>query len=162
MKFHTLYSGTKNDVVSEAGDEYKIEYKLVIDDDGIERIEPCGQTNLKAEIQSHAASVDLNIIISRYMQGDETALERAQAFYADVSALPKTMIEIMNLNKEGMAIFDSMKPEVRELFDNNYLNFVDNPEKLKDYLSSLEQKSDVEVVKQSDVEVKEEVVVDEQ
>lgn len=136
-KFNSKY-GTKNDVVSNVGSRTKINYQLVIDDDGLEVLKPCGMTDLHSEIQSHAASVDINVILDRYKNGAVDVLEKANGFYADVSEMPVKLQDVMNLNLKGKSLFESLPLEQRKLYGNNYINFINNPRILVDYLNDKE------------------------
>lgn len=127
--FNSKY-GTKNKVKSVPGARTKIEYQLVIDDDGIERLKPCGMTDLHEEIQSHASSVDINLILKKYQAGDRQALEKMQGFYADVADLPGDLLEIMNMNLKGQQLFDSMLPDVKQVFGDSYMQFLAHPERI--------------------------------
>lgn len=155
-KFNSYY-GTKNEVHSNAGNRYSVDYELMLDKDGKEHLEPCGQTDLYAFIQSHRDSVDFNLIIARYMQGDVNALERAQGFYEDVSGMNTNLAEVMNMIRTGKNVFDGLPTEVKELYNNDYQQFVANPSKAAEFA-----KKQVSALNVENFEEVEEVVTDEQ
>lgn len=126
------YYRSKNPVVSTAGDCMETEFELVVDDYGVERLREVGETDLHAFIQSHAASVDLHAIIERAQLGDSSALEKVNGFYADVSDLQMNLSEFMNLNNKSKRFFESLPLEVRNAFDNSYIEFVNHPEKFNE------------------------------
>lgn len=128
-KFRTQY-GEHLKTKSEAGKELVQNYELRIDEYGHEELRETDMTNLQAEIQSHRDSVDFNLIIARYMMGDVDALEKLHGFYADVSELPVSMAEIMNMNMRGQHLFDSLPVEIKKIYNNNYLEFLAEPERI--------------------------------
>lgn len=132
-KFNTKYTG-RNKRSSVTGSAYQIEYQLVIDDDGHEKLKPNGMTNLHDEIQSHRASVDINLIIERFTAGDDSALNAMNGFYADITELPKDLMNLMNMNLEGERLFNQMPTEVKDVFGNSYLQFLAHPEELKRFV----------------------------
>lgn len=133
LPFNTYY-GTKNAVVTNPGDPVKIDYQLVIKEDGEHVLEPCGQTNTDELIHSYAQSVDINSIISRYANGDYGALDKVQGFYADVTELPVNLTEVMNLNLRGKELFDSLPAEYKMIYGQDYMKFVNDPGKLISYI----------------------------
>lgn len=133
LPFNTKY-GTKNEVVSNPGDPIKIEHQLVIKENGEHVLEPCGQTNTDEMIESYAASVDINQILARYQAGDVNALDKVRGFYADVSDLPVKLSDVMNINLRGKELFDSFPVEYKQLYGQDYLQFVNDPGKLISYI----------------------------
>lgn len=155
MKFRTIY-GDHNKSVTEAGNPIQIEYELVIDEQGREELKPSGETDLQEYIQSHRDSVDFNLIIQRYQAGDIDALERIKGIYADVSGLPTSLSEIMNLNNRGKMEFDKLPVEIKQLYGNNYMEFLADPNKFNELIKKQDATRDAEI------ETKNEGVVDEQ
>lgn len=131
MKFNKLFDHKKPPKTI-AGERYKIEYKLELDEHGVEHLVKCGKTDMHEYIQSHADSVDLNLMIQRYTMGDTDALERMQGFYADVSGMPVSMAEMLNVHNKGKMLFETLPQEIREAYGNNYVTFLSNPKLYED------------------------------
>lgn len=131
MKFNKLFDH-KKPPKTVAGERYKIEYKLELDEHGVEHLVECGKTDMQEFIQSHADSVDLNLMIQRYTMGDTDALERMQGFYADVSGMPVSMAEMLNVHNKGKMLFETLPQEIREVYGNNYVSFLANPKLYED------------------------------
>lgn len=131
MKFNKLFDH-KKPLKTVAGERYKIEYKLELDEHGVEHLVECGKTDMQEYIQSHADSVDLNMMIQRYTMGDTDALERMQGFYADVSGMPVSMAEMLNVHNKGKMLFETLPQEIREVYGNNYVSFLANPKLYED------------------------------
>lgn len=126
------------------GERMRVEYHLEIDDDGIETLKPTGMHDLYAEIQSHADSVDLGLILARFMAGDETAIERVNGFYADVSGMPVKLQDMLNINIRGKELFESLPKEFRDLYGNNYIKFINEPEILAAKLREVDKRTDID------------------
>lgn len=90
------------------------------DEAGNYTLEPAGVENRYDEIQSHKDSCDINLLIKRYQAGDETALLRRQAMFMDVTEMPKTYVELLNMVTAGEQRFMALPLEVREQFGNSY------------------------------------------
>ena len=143
MKFNSKY-GTKNQVVSEPGNPIRTEYQLYFDEEGREGLKPIGETNTDEEIQSYAESVDIKTLIAKYTNGDYMALERAKGFYADVSNMPVSFSEVMNMNIQGRNLFDQFPKEYKELYGFDYQQFIADPKRMFEYMDTKNNVSDLE------------------
>lgn len=76
-----------------------------------------GEIDMYSQIQACAASTDMKLILARYMNGDPTALSRRQGFYGDISEMPTSMHEALDLMLKAQSDFDTLPKEVREAFD---------------------------------------------
>lgn len=126
MKFPTMYS-EKKPFYSNSGEQYKDVKQLAIDDNGFEYLAVVGKTDVTALIQQDKEMVDIYNIIDRYANGYDDALNKVQGFYADVSDLPKSFVEVMNMNIRGEMLFKQLPMEVRKVYDNNYMTFMKEP-----------------------------------
>ena len=123
MKFRTQFDSHER-MASESGSPIRIEYESYYDDNGNLELRPCGKVDQYMDIQSHADSVDINIILARYVNGDESALNRAQGFYGDISSAPQSIIDVMNLVMKGEREFNALPIAVKEKFENNFAQFI--------------------------------------
>lgn len=123
MKFRTQFDENER-IISNPGSPIKIEYESYFDDKGNLELKESGKSDLYMDIQSHADSVDINVILARYANGDEQALNRAQGFYEDVTKMPTSMIDVMNLVMRGENMFNALPVEIKEKFDNNYAAWI--------------------------------------
>ena len=151
MKFNSKY-GTKNEVVSNPGNKMRTEYQLYYDENGSEDLKVIGETDTDLEIQSHAESVDIKTLINRYTNGDYTALERAKGFYADVANMPVNFAEVMNINIQGKQLFDQFPKEYKDLYGNDYQQFINDPKRLFEFMDQKNSVSNDEEVKSDDDE----------
>ena len=129
MKFRTMYDDFER-VPSCPGNAEEIEYAPVIGDDGILSLEPVGTIDLRAQIDSHRESCDLNVILARYQNGDVSALCAKQGTYFDAIGMPCTYAEMLNTINTAETEFLKLPLDVRERFDNSFqrwLSLMDNP-----------------------------------
>lgn len=122
------------DFSSNPGETTRIEKELVIED-GQYVAKVTGVIDIQEEIDSYRDSVDIHSLVNRFMHGDESAINRAQAFYDDVSELPVKLQDVLAVNSRGVNAFEMLPVEIRELYGNDYLKFVSNPEIFVDYVN---------------------------
>lgn len=83
--------------------------------------------NQYEEIQAYADDTDINVIIARCMKEGTTGVLAAQASqFADVTDLPEDFLGIYNLGLKLRDEFNSLAPEVRELFNNSSVLYADS------------------------------------
>lgn len=100
------------------------EYRPSYDADGILQLEPTSTHDLYAEIQSYAASCDLQYIINRYFNGDPGALSRIQGVYADLTGMPDSIHEVYNLMQQARVDFGALPADVKDRFGNDVMRFL--------------------------------------
>lgn len=106
------------------GSREKILYAPQVAKDGTYELIESGRDDLYASIQSHAESVDIHVILDRYTRGDLGALSRVQGVYADVTGVPGSYAEMLNLVIAGEAQFNSLPLETRAKFDHSYAKWI--------------------------------------
>lgn len=123
LKFKTWREDVKR-VNCSSGDPVRITYSGKYDDDGCLVVEEVGKENIYELIQSYAESVDINNILMRFQQGDTTALEKAQGFYADATAVPKNMADLLNKLNRAEAGFEKLPADFKEKYGNDFARFI--------------------------------------
>lgn len=136
------YYSKKESIVSNPGSCMKTEYMLSVDEKGYETLKVTGETDVQKMIDSYKDMVDLDIVLERLNNGDESALEQVEGFYADVTGIPNNLQDVMNLNLNGKMLFDSLPPEYRNIYGDNYQSFVLDPAKLGEYINAKEYGND--------------------
>lgn len=121
MKFRTKYDRLQ--VSAEPGSPIKIKYKGAYDDNGVFDLVESGKENLYDYIQSFKDSVDIHVILSKYMNGDQTALNRYEPLFGDFSQLPDNLPAMLNVIEAAKDSFNQLDPAIREKFGNNFLAF---------------------------------------
>lgn len=110
----------KNDLSSECGSPDKIQYKSIVNDDGTITLEEAGKIDFQGMIQSYAESCDMNIIINRIMNGEVDLLDKRHGIFGDMTEMPKTYAEMLQLQIDAKNSFDNLPVEIKKKFDNDY------------------------------------------
>lgn len=142
MNFRTMYDDFER-VPSCPGDAEEIEYTPVVNENGSLSFEPTGVINIREYIDSFRESCDLNVILSRFENGDTSVLSRTQGGYFDAVGMPTTYAEMLNTVMTAESEFMKLPLSVRERFDNSFhkwLSLMDNPVEFN-RLMSLDKKS---------------------
>ena len=123
FKFPTMYD-KRTRVHCNSGDPMKKVYKPVVGDDGIIQLIESGVESLYDSIQSWKDSVDINVILARYANGDVDALSKVQGAYGDFTQFPSTYAEMLNRVIQGRHMFESLPLEIREKYNQDFGQFI--------------------------------------
>lgn len=140
-----------------AGSRVKQLYAGRYDANGRVVLEEKGTEDLYAYIQSFADSVDINVILARFANGDTEALSRAQGFYADVTDFPPNMADALNRINQAEEMFKSLPLEVRQKFDCSFEQFL-SQSGTEDWLSKMGMSADKLVESETPAQIVPEVV----
>lgn len=113
------YDKQEDRVHSAPGSGVKDSFKMNIDLKGRRKLVRNGTIDIYAQIQSHKDSVDINLIIAKYMNGDESALSKVQGFYGDYTNIPTSLNDLQNRVMDAERLFYQLPLEVREKFEHN-------------------------------------------
>ena len=105
---------------SVAGSRLHIVYVPEYDDDGVLGLKADGYVDTYDKIQSHADSVDINVILSRFANGEPDILTRYQTQYMDVTEMPKTLAGALNSVISAERDFNGLPVEVRAKFNHSF------------------------------------------
>ena len=122
---HTIFDKSVkfDEPTSVVGSVYKLEKQLV-DHNGQRDLEIVGKTDFYEYIQSHKDSVDINVLLSRYQQGDISALDRVKGQYLDISEAPKSLAEMYSFVNNASEFFNKLPLEVRKEYSFNPASFI--------------------------------------
>lgn len=123
MKFATQYTRCGR-YVSNPGSRIKPEYVAEYDKEGVLRLKEVGYKDIYSEIQSHKESCSIKAILRRYKEGDYEALNKRQGLYLDITNMPKTMAEMLNLTLKAEREFESLPVDVRAKFGHSFTNWL--------------------------------------
>lgn len=104
-------------------------YVARVSDDGVLDLVEDGEVDLYAQIQSHKDSVDINVLLKRFANGDVDVLSRVQGAYGDFVDMPRTYADMLNRLREAREFFDSLPLETRQKFDCNFDAFITSMDK---------------------------------
>lgn len=120
--FRTKYDRIK--INCNHGSPIKYEYGAKLDKSKNVVIEKKGETNLYAYINSFADSVDINVLLARFTNGDKEALNQRAGSYIDISNIPTNLNEYLEFQRSTEALYNTLPAEVKAKFGNNLLQFI--------------------------------------
>nr|DAH83097.1 MAG TPA: Scaffold protein [Microviridae sp.] len=123
MEFKTQYHA-RDRIFADPGSPIHITYAGHYDEKGRVVLEESGRENIYDQIQSHAESCDIHVLMKRYMNGDATALSQAQGQYLDATQFPKTYADMLNFVNDQERAFMALPVDVREKFGNSFSEYL--------------------------------------
>lgn len=115
--FDTQFSRRNKRITSCVGSHMKPTYKMSVDDNGKRELKKSGEFNLYAEIQSHKDSCSIDYILTRFVNGDASALSRVQGIYGDFSEMPTTLAELSQRVIDAENLFNNLPLDIREQYN---------------------------------------------
>ncbi len=94
--------------------------KPQFDKSGNYELVEAGEVDVYAEIQSHAESCDINVLMAKYQSGDASALSKVQGTYFDATGMPKTYAEMLNILIDAQNQFNALPLDERAKFDHSF------------------------------------------
>lgn len=116
MKFRNKYVHSPVSP-SNCGSRLHNDYKMKVFDDGSRDLVVVGQIDIYEMIQSHKDSVDLKLTLERYARGDESAINRRQAFFGDFTHMPTSLAELSQRILDAEDLFNTLDVDARRAFD---------------------------------------------
>lgn len=137
--------------VSCAGDPlHPVQHGIVKDDGSIElvvdRLEDTDEV-----IDSYRESTEIYNIIQRIQAGDVSLLNKKNGFYGDVTEMPKTYAEMLDLMHRGEEFFNKLPANVKEEYNNDFNQFFADFDNAMAKLMPNQQKEAEEIVKTDEV-----------
>lgn len=123
MKFNTAFDPHSR-IFASPGNRKRQKYRTRYNDIGQLELVPNGQDDIYDMIQSHAESVDIDTILSKFVAGDPDALAKTQGTFGDFTNLPTSYAEMLNIINESEQFFEQLPLEVREQFHFNFGEFI--------------------------------------
>lgn len=107
-----------------AGSPEVIKYSSKADINGHIDVYPDGvEYDIQEYIQSWKDSVDINLLVQRFQRGEENALDRIKGTYGDFTKMPENLADYYNMIQKGTDFFMTLDPDLREMFNQNPLEF---------------------------------------
>ena len=95
------------------------------DDSGIFVLDIAGSEDIYDMIQSHAASVDIHVILDRFRRGDIDALgDPARSVFCDIADMPRSYAQLLNLVADGERAFMSLPVDERAKYDHSFAQWL--------------------------------------
>lgn len=108
-----------NDRFTCEGNPIKEIYKPIVEKDGSVILVVEGHENTDEIIKSYEDSVDIDVIIARYMNGDLEALNKRVGQYGDFTDFPKTYAEVLQMKIDAENVFNELPVDLKAKFNND-------------------------------------------
>lgn len=112
-----------NKIVSNPGSRIHIIYAPEVQKDGTVILIESGKEDTDEYIDSFREETEISTIIKRFQGGDVSVINQKQGFYADVTKMPKTYAEMLQLRIDSKKAYDELPTSVKEKFDNDEFKF---------------------------------------
>lgn len=103
-----------------AGSPVKDVFSPIVNPDGTMELVCTGSVNTDEEIESYRESCSLESILSRFANGDYSALNRYEPLYCDLTEFPKTYAEVLQHAINAENGFLALPTEVKQKYNNNW------------------------------------------
>jgi hypothetical protein len=139
--FKTQYDA-RDRVLTNPGSPVKKSYGGIYNERGQLQLVEKGEEDLYGYIQSFAESVDINVILARFTNGESDALSKVQGFYGDITGMPTTYADALNRIDDCREMFQSLPLDVRAKFNHSFTEFLASSQ-ADDFLEKLGIRSDL-------------------
>lgn len=123
MNFPTQYDKHER-VYSNPGTTIGYEKALAVDENGHEYVKIVSEYSIPDDINSHADSVDIHVIMKQFEQGNLDVINRKHGIFTDITQMPKTFAEMYEKVVDGEQYFNSLPVELRDKFNQNFGEFI--------------------------------------
>ena len=141
MKFFTSYEPAKcQPAPTGTGKEIDWQMKLV---KGVEEFVNVGEIDVYAQIQASAsANPSIPELIAKYQVTQDPSIfeQRKDAQFFDLTKVPKDIFEMQALQREAQLKFEKLPIEIRDQYDNNLYNFIQDDKSFDKVRSYFEKK----------------------
>lgn len=133
---------------------HPVQHGIVKDDGSIELVvDRLEDTDLI--IDSFRESTEIYNIMARIQAGDVSLLNQKNGFYGDVTEMPKTYAEMLDLMHRGEEFFNKLPVDVKEKYNNDFNQFfADFDNAMKELLPSQKEAAQ-EIIKTEEGETTE-------
>lgn len=115
-------------MVSYRGDGTAPVYEERVSHSGVLTLVRIGKRDLVEFINASLDSTNVYKILDRFNAGDYSVLQKRKGFYADVSTMPKSLVEVHNFMRILKSDFEKLDPKIKEKFGNSPEKFIDSVE----------------------------------
>lgn len=117
MEFRTILDRQK--IESNPGERFAPTYSMKFQEDGTKDLVETGKVDVYAKIQSYKDSCDINVILERFVNGDESVLNVNTPSFGDFTEYPTTYAEMLQRTHDAEEMFMQLPVEVRAEFNHS-------------------------------------------
>lgn len=121
MAFRTQFDREK--IASNSGDYLNPTFSPKVNDDGSIDLVETGVVDTYQEIQAWKDSCDIHAILSKYFNGDASALSKNTPLFGDFTEAPQSLAEYYQRLIDAEAAFNRLPVETRAMFNHSASEF---------------------------------------
>lgn len=124
IRFRTKYDKVSLPFKSPTGEKVQIEHTPHMGLDGRRKLIKDNPKPIYEMIQASREQTEIDRIVKRALQGDESVLSAVQGQYLDITGAPKSLAHAQQIIINAKNDFDKLDPETKKKFDNNVEVFI--------------------------------------
>lgn len=109
---------------SPEGSRYQTLYRSIVKPNGSIELVEDGVKDIQEEIDSWYEVTDMSYIIKQMQLGNMDVLNKEPGYYADITKMPKDMIEAMQMMIDAKTEFYKLDLDVRNQFNNDFMQWL--------------------------------------
>ncbi len=109
---------------SNPGQKLKPVYKGTYAPDGSVRLTKVDEIDIQAEIQSHLYETDMQYIVNRLLNGDDSVLNNQSPMFGDFTTFPRSYSECIQRVIDAENMFAQLPQDVRDQFGNDWAKWL--------------------------------------
>lgn len=106
------------------GSKVHIRYEGQLQENGELKLIEVGRDDIQQMIEADRMKTELSVILDKFNAGDISVLHRYNPQYADVSGIPRSLIEAQNLLDSLKEDFNLLPIEIKNKFHNDYYKWI--------------------------------------
>lgn len=133
---------TRTRYYTNPGSSIKVTYGLHYGKKGEMELVEKGKVNLYDEIQSHADSVDIHVVLKRFANGETDVLNQRPGAYGDFSNMPRSFADVLNHINDAEQTFNRLPADIKANFSNSFAEFyaaLDDPQYMAERLKGVQK-----------------------
>lgn len=99
------------------------EYIEKVDDNGVRYLAVSGKKDINALVQAALEGTLVYNILNRYSLGDEGVLEKVKGFFGDVTRVPTSLADTVNMLNDVNKRFADLPVDIKQIFNNSAMEF---------------------------------------
>lgn len=125
-------------IPNDPGSELQPVYERRVQEDGTLELVAVGTENIQHKIQEGVVGLTPYEILDRYARcPDPEILNQMEKSYADFTAAPRSLAELEQFRIDARNAFFSLPANVRQLYNNNFNTFMQNPQAFEEFYRGL-------------------------
>lgn len=125
-------------IPNDPGSELQPVYERRVQEDGTLELVSVGTENIQHKIQEGVVGLTPYEILDRYARcPDPEILNQMEKSYADFTAAPRSLAELEQFRIDARNAFYALPANVRQLFNNNFNTFMQNPQAFEEFYRGL-------------------------